>query len=402
MSIVLTLRKALQWELQLLRRIRYTSSSETRKKYGCLTSNVHKIYKKLKNNNDMKAKFVKCIVVLSAMLMALCVLAGCEKKKETPKYKDVKISAIFYPRNLSMEVDETAEACVYVDHNKINNPRNYNIQFSSSNEDLISVDKDGNLIAKMVSDISRADSVVYVSLYCESGGRVYKDTMQIKVFVPHGLWGDEEYDLNKDGKLSVYESVRIIRIVRDENGPSIIDSNLRFFPNVVFIQSNFFSLDKAISGIKSVFDFGANKKLEKLIFWNYDACPGLFEIKLSDNQYLEDLTIENTVKYGKNLPVEPLDLSMCPNLKLLSLIRTDIKKLSSSSADKIEEVTLEGNNYLETVDLSNCNNLKKVIVDIGNNPMTLVLSKEVYKKYVNKSQDLIISVPDYVKVTQTE
>ena len=93
---------------------------------------------------------------------------------------------------------------------------------------------------------------------------------------------------------------------------------------------------------------------------------------------------------------------MCPNLKLLSLIRTDIKKLSSSSADKIEEVTLEGNNYLETVDLSNCNNLKKVIVDIGNNPMTLVLSKEVYKKYVNKSQDLIISVPDYVKVTQTE
>ena len=34
--------------------------------------------------------------------------------------------------------------------------------------------------------------------------------------------------------------------------------------------------------------------------------------------------------------------------------------------------------------------------------MTLVLSKEVYKKYVNKSQDLIISVPDYVKVTQTE
>lgn len=350
----------------------------------------------------MKAKFVKCIVVQSAMLMALCVLAGCEKKKETPKYKDVKISAIFYPRNLSMEVDETAEACVYVDHNKINNPRNYNIQFSSSNEDLISVDKDGNLIAKMVSDISRADSVVYVSLYCESGGRVYKDTMQIKVFVPHGLWGDEEYDLNKDGKLSVYESVRIIRIVRDENGPSIIDSNLRFFPNVVFIQSNFFSLDKAISGIKSVFDFGANKKLEKLIFWNYDACPGLFEIKLSDNQYLEDLTIENTVKYGKNLPVEPLDLSMCPNLKLLSLIRTDIKKLSSSSADKIEEVTLEGNNYLETVDLSNCNNLKKVIVDIGNNPMTLVLSKEVYKKYVNKSQDLIISVPDYVKVTQTE
>lgn len=347
----------------------------------------------------MSKTILRAVILLVAGAVLLC---GCEKKENTPqkKYKEIKTNVIFYPDKLEMKVNEKAKVQLIVDYKEIDKPSEYNIQFSSSNENMISVDKDGILSSKMVDDISKADSVVYISLYCESKQKIFKDTMKVKVLVPLNIDCYEKYDLDGDNKISVYESARIVRI---DDSCYIVDSVLVFLPGVVYIN-NYFSTNNMF-GKKSSFDFGKNKNLSTLIFKNWDAFVislSLFELKFSNNPKLENLTIDYDGHVGSYLATEFIDFSHCPNLLNVTIIRAGITSFSSLGANKIEKVTLHGTDLLQLVDLSNCNDLTVIDIDAGSNVMKLILSPIVFEKYKNGSPDLTVSIPAYATVTKTE
>ncbi len=332
----------------------------------------------------MKAKLVKCLVALSAMLMALCVLAGCEKEKKTqPKgnFIPVKNVVVFTPRVVHCRVGDVINPDIYVDYEKITSPAKYNIKFKPCDPSVLSVTDNGDVT------VLKRDSA-YVTLYCENNGKVYKDTMMVFPGLPSGnddYYIKSGYDLNNDKFMSDYEMSKVDVV----NGWDQRDAML--LTNVKYVYS-------CPKTFEAVYDFSNNNKLNQITIGGEHSWAYHLQIILPNQPVLNKLRIDGDLG---DYEIPELDLSHCPNLDTLYIKFCRMEECIITEQNHVRSLMLECIG-LRKVDLSGCDDLTNIgVYPIhGGGKCILILSHNIYEKYKSLAPELTFKINDLVTVVE--
>ncbi len=341
----------------------------------------------------MKAKLVKCLMALSSMLMALCVLAGCDKEKKIQpqgRIWPVRNVVAFTPRMVHCRVGDVITPEIYVDYEKIYYPAEYNIKFKPCDPSVLSVDEDG------VITVLKRDSA-YVSLYCENNGKVYKDTMLVLPGLPSGnddYYIKNGYDLNNDKFMSDYEMSKIEEVKKFycEDMPLLTSLKYAIGPNLWY-------------GDITV-DFTNNPQLRVVKLGNSDqqSIPSIVNVKLPSLPYLEQLQLTSSYSMKYSLILKDLHIPVCPKLDTLKVTWFGVANIDIASAESVRYVYLHCYN-MNNIDLTRCPNLNNITIHdytYTEKHCTVILAPAVYVKYITKDPSLKVDIDSDIEVMEAE
>ena len=337
----------------------------------------------------MKAKFVKCLVALSTILMAGGILLGCEKETKTqPKGRiwPVRNVVAFTPRMVHCRVGDVITPEIYVDYEKIYYPAEYNIKFKPCDPSVLSVDEDG------VITVLKRDSA-YVSLYCENNGKVYKDTMLVLPGLPSGnddYYIKNGYDLNNDKFMSDYEMSRVDVVEQFSS------EDLPLLKSLKYLRSSY-----TWYGNMTV-DFTNNTQLKNVRLGNYkqSGATAIVNIKLPDLLDLECLfLLTSDLDY---ITLKDLHIPVCPKLDTLKVFYFNVTNIDIASAESMRFIHLCCSE-MKKIDLSMCPNINNItIYNMGDNCCTVVLAPKVFVKYITKDSSLKVDIDSDIEVVEAE
>lgn len=167
----------------------------------------------------------------------------------------------------------------------------------------------------------------------------------------------EEYDVNKDGKVSMSEAAAVTYI------DVFVDRSIKgleYFPNLIDLEIWFYEASNIMD-----LDFRPFKNLKSLVCQSYYPGTSVNTINLSNNKLLEELIIGSF-----NCP--SLDLSKCTQLKEVS---SAVPIVNLSNCTQLE--SLKYWDDISKLDLSKCTQLKSLEGEVNgdyDNPTKIDLS----------------------------
>lgn len=341
----------------------------------------------------MKAKFVKCLVALSTILMAGGILLGCEKETKTqPKGRiwPVRNVVAFTPRMVHCRVGDVITPEIYVDYEKITSPAKYNIKFKPCDPSVLSVTDNGEVT------VLKRDSA-YVTLYCENSGKVYKDTMMVFLGLPSGnddYYIKNGYDLNNDKFMSDYEMSKVeeIKTLYWEDLPLLKSLKYVMGPNQWYD--------------KITVDFTNNLQLRVVRLGNYNQqfLSAVVDVKLPNLPDLEQLQLTASHSLKHSFALKDLHIPVCPKLDTLKVTWFCLKNIDIASAENIRYIYVYCYN-MNNIDLSRCPNLNNITIHDytdAERTCTVVLAPKVFVKYITKDPSLKVDIDSDIEVVEAE
>lgn len=330
----------------------------------------------------MTPKRTNTLKVVFLFLSFLFIITGCEKKQHAKNTEEQVnniegriVQCSFKEHQYYLYDDqEPLKIVTTINYSDDKDPKKYDVKFSSSNEDVITIDENGVLT---VRSLGKAD----IYLECDNFYGNYKDTAKVTVSINYGKDFEEyliqNFDSDGDKRISLEEALSIKRI------------NLSYSYIYMFRFRYMTNLESCniIDGHFGILDFTDNPNISYVSVDTKYATP---KIILPNNTKLQT--------YAQQDVREPVDLSNCPNLEILLLRGStlDMFSLNYSKNTKLKEVYIFM--YLNELDLSGCKQLQKVRIDTRGEEAVIYLSKETYQLYFDKNENINISSPAIVKI----
>lgn len=341
----------------------------------------------------MSKTIIRAVILLVAGAVLLC---GCEKKKEdTPKPNPpkVNISVEFEHKVIKCKIRNPVKINVYIDHIIVKNPASKGIKFQSSNPSVLSVTDQCVIMLQ-----KRDSALVYLTL--EDNDKIYRDTLRVFSHLPSKMesyYIMKGFDLNRDSCMSDYEMSRIEEVDKWYQEDAFLLKNVKsVYASVV--PSSQSSLCKTES-----IDFSFNANMTILTIFTKDVfyCDTLNVIFPSETKY-------ETLKLISNwdTPLCDMNIPSSPDLDTLQISCFTFPCFSIKNAKKMRYIML-GGDLPAKIDLSQCPNLNNIdlfqTIRGTQKKFKLILSPQVYSKYINKDPDLkIVLPPDMTVVASAE
>lgn len=331
----------------------------------------------------MTQKRTNTLKVVFLFLSFLFIITGCEKKQHAKNTEEQVnnieeriVQCSFKEHQYYLYDDqEPLKIVTTINYSDDKDPKKYDVKFSSSNEDVITIDENGVLT---VRSLGKAD----IYLECDNFYGNYKDTAKVTVSINYGKDFEEyliqNFDSDGDKRISLEEALSIKSIKQISYHIFIL--KFRYMTNL----DSCYIFDGRFGHL----DFTDNPNISYIYVDSSYASP---EIILPDNPKLQTY-----IQYDLRIPV---DLSNCPNLEKLRLsgFPQDKFSLNYSRNTKLKEVYIFMR--FNELDLSGCKQLQKVKINTrGEEAAVIYLSNETYQLYIDKNENINISSPAIVKI----
>ncbi len=341
----------------------------------------------------MSKTILRAVILLVAGTVLLC---GCEKKKEdTPKPNPPKVnsSVEFEHKVIKCKILNPVKINVYIDHIIVKNPASKGIKFQSSNPSVLSVTD------QCVITLQKRDSaLVYLTL--EDNDKIYRDTLRVFSYLPSKMesyYIMKGFDLNRDSCMSDYEMSRIEEVDKWYQEDAFLLKNVKsVYASVVPSSQSSLCKTESID-----FSFNANiTSLTIIATREIHPCDSLNVIFPTETKY-------KTLKILSDWfnPLCDMNIPSSPDLDTLQISSFSFSDFSIDSAKKMRYIML-GGDLPAKIDLSQCPNLNNIDLYQGyhgpQKEIKLILSPQVYSKYINKDPDLKIVLSPNINVVESK